>query len=119
MSAPEPDWIELNQRELMAAVGEIRVALDRIAKGEAVEETGNQAAGQSSALPSALQTLCSAFGLSRFERAILLLCAGVELDGRFAALCAAAHRDPVQAFPDSGSQVFPALPVCLGWVCLA
>jgi hypothetical protein len=99
MSAPEPDWVALNQRELMAAVGEIRVALDRIKKEEELEETDKQVVGQSLAPPSALQTLCAAFGLSRFERAILLMCAGVELDGRFAALCAAAQGDPARTFP--------------------
>jgi hypothetical protein len=109
MSAPEPRWIELNQCELMAAVGEIRAALDRAAKGEALDETEKGAAGQSSASPSALQTLCAAFGLSRFERAILLLCAGIELDGRFAGLCAAAQGDAARDFP-TFSLALAALP---------
>src|SRR5437763_11080262 len=99
MIRPQPNWIEANQRELMAAIDEVRVALDRVAKGEALEKSDNQATGQGSAQPSALKIVCSAFGLSRFERAILLLCAGVELDGRFPALCAAAHGDPGRAFP--------------------
>jgi hypothetical protein len=34
--------------------------------------------------PPALETLTETFSLSPFERALLLLCAGVELDGRFA-----------------------------------
>ena len=34
--------------------------------------------------PPALERLCATFGLSRFERDILLLCAGVELDAQFA-----------------------------------
>jgi ATPase family protein associated with various cellular activities (AAA)/winged helix domain-containing protein len=37
--------------------------------------------------PPALDRLCKTFDLSAFERNVLLLCAGVELDGRFAALC--------------------------------
>ncbi|HYV01072.1 MAG TPA: ATP-binding protein, partial [Actinomycetota bacterium] len=40
------------------------------------------------AVPPALDTLCRTFGLSSFERDLLLLCAGPELDSRFAALCA-------------------------------
>jgi hypothetical protein len=34
--------------------------------------------------PPALETLAETFALSPFERALVLLCAGVELDGRFA-----------------------------------
>src|SRR5918912_215906 len=41
--------------------------------------------------PSALDTLCETFGLSSFERDVLLMCAGVELDSSFAALCKAAQ----------------------------
>ena len=109
MGAPEHNWIEANQHDLMAAVGEVRVALDRVGKGDALEGTDNAAAGQGTGLASAVQTLCFAFGLSRFERAILLMCAGVELDGQFASLCAAAQRDPARAFP-TFSLALAALP---------
>lgn len=34
-----------------------------------------------------LDGLCSEFGLSEFERDVLLICAGIELDADFAALC--------------------------------
>ena len=44
--------------------------------------------------PSAIDRLTEIFALSPFERAVLLLCAGVELDGRFAEACAAAQGDP-------------------------
>lgn len=49
--------------------------------------------------PSALDALCEWFQLSPFERAILLLCAGIELDREFAILCAAAHGDPTLNYP--------------------
>jgi hypothetical protein len=39
--------------------------------------------------PPAIDTVAEAFGLSPFERAVLLLCAGVEMDGKLAATCAA------------------------------
>src|ERR1039458_6363906 len=42
--------------------------------------------------PPAIQTLCATFGLSGFERGILLMCAAVELDSRFAAIYAAANE---------------------------
>jgi AAA+ superfamily predicted ATPase len=38
--------------------------------------------------PPALETLCALFGLTPFERRVLLLCAGIELDSRLAGLCA-------------------------------
>src|SRR5262249_41803373 len=49
--------------------------------------------------PPALETLCATFGLSPFERAVLVLCAGQELDSRFAALCAAAQGDAQRPYP--------------------
>ena len=49
--------------------------------------------------PSALETLCKIFNLTPFERDLLLLCAGVELDSSFAALCARAHGDASRAQP--------------------
>jgi hypothetical protein len=49
--------------------------------------------------PSALETLCTTFGLSPFERDVLLLCAGVELDSTFSRLCAAAQGDPLRTYP--------------------
>ena len=36
--------------------------------------------GRPATLPPALDTLCATFGLSAFERDVLLLCAGIELD---------------------------------------
>ena len=46
----------------------------------------------------ALDRLVSLAGLSAFERDLLLLTAGVELDSSIAALCASAHRDPQRPF---------------------
>lgn len=47
----------------------------------------------------ALSVLCDRLGLSPFERDVLLLCAGVELDTRFATLCALAQGEPTRPFP--------------------
>src|SRR5262249_61039762 len=44
--------------------------------------------------PPALAALVALFGLSAFERDVVLLCAGVELDARFAAAVAAAQGAP-------------------------
>lgn len=49
--------------------------------------------------PPALVTLSRRFGLSRFEKEILLLCAAMELDTGIAALCARAQGNPKQTYP--------------------
>ena len=49
--------------------------------------------------PAALQILCTAFALSPFERDILLLCAGMELDASFPHRCAIAQGDPGRSYP--------------------
>ncbi len=96
------NWDEANQRYLAAALATVRNALERhIARlrGAAEVEVEEQQTLQQSLdesasampAPSALAKLCVAFDLSPFERDVLLLCAGMELDGSFAALCAAAQ----------------------------
>src|SRR5207237_5877040 len=57
----------------------------------------------------ALGILCATFALSRFERDLILLCAGIELDSTFAPLCAAAQGDPSRTYP-TFSLALAALP---------
>lgn len=52
--------------------------------------------------PSALDRLCTIFNLSEFERNLLLLCAGVELDASFSILCAAACGNAERTYPTFG-----------------
>jgi ATP-dependent 26S proteasome regulatory subunit len=91
MSEPIPAaWYEANQRYLSRAIAQVRVAIERFVRGE--KETGrlepsDQGNQEMPSLP-ALATLCSAFELSSFERKILLMCAGAEMDSRFAELFA-------------------------------
>jgi hypothetical protein len=49
--------------------------------------------------PPAMTLLEQNFGLSRFEREILLLCAAMELDTRVAGLCARAQDNPHRPHP--------------------
>jgi hypothetical protein len=49
--------------------------------------------------PPALDTLCATFGLTSFERKILLMCAGVELDSRFASLYVNANKEVRSTLP--------------------
>ena len=62
-------------------------------------ESGRLPDTSSVAVPSALESLCAAFNLSPFERDILLLCAGMELDTSFASLCATAQGDSLRSYP--------------------
>ena len=48
---------------------------------------------------SRLAQICATFGLSAFERDVLLLAAAPELDGRFPALCAEAAGDALRPYP--------------------
>jgi SpoVK/Ycf46/Vps4 family AAA+-type ATPase len=112
-------WPEANQRYLMAALAVVREALERhAAKSKDSHESQEPAASAEQALreaasampsPPALETLTQAFGLSPFERSVLLLCAGMELDSSFAALCTDAQGDPLRAFP-TFSLALSALP---------
>jgi len=49
--------------------------------------------------PPALMVLSRLFNLSTFERDLLLLCAGMELDTNIASLCARAQGDSYRAYP--------------------
>jgi ATP-dependent 26S proteasome regulatory subunit len=96
------NWTEANQRYLMSALDAVRGALE----GRPAVQTS--AADEMSSSP-ALETLCKLFGLSPFERAVLLMCAGMELDSKFADVCAKANGDPRRAYP-TFSLALAALP---------
>ncbi|MEP7187789.1 MAG: ATP-binding protein, partial [Roseiflexaceae bacterium] len=94
-------WAAQNQLYLLAALGDVRSALQRhmvAPKDTALPVTSADLELPRGQLP-AIQTLCQMFGLSPFERDLLLLCAGVELDSSFAALCAEAHNDHQRPYP--------------------
>ncbi len=94
MNAPQPrpelrqDWTEGNQRLLVAEFARLKRAL----RGEATEDAGELVARYRAELaaPAGIDRLAERFGLSAFERDLLLLAAGVEMDAEFAPLCAAA-----------------------------
>jgi len=104
----EEAWMAANQRALMAELALLRERLDRVAQGSPgappSEELTHALEKARAALPvpSALDGLCRAFALSPFERALLLLCAGMELDGSLAAWCASAQGDPQRPWPTLG-----------------
>ena len=100
------NWSDANQQYLMARLLLVREALAQyVAKNEEADEHREmlldalESAGNNLPGPAAIDRLCAAFNLSAFERDVLLLCAGMELDASFAELCAAAQTDPHRAYP--------------------
>ena len=77
-------WAEWNQSVLLAEFAMLRRRLGEARDGD-LEYPENQVEG--TAAPSAIDALTAAFGLSSFEREILLLCAGVEMDPALRELC--------------------------------
>src|SRR5690606_2174487 len=55
------------------------------------------------------ETLWQRFGLTAFARALLLLCAAVELDASIGPLCGVAQGDPLRSYP-TFSLALAALP---------
>ena len=121
MSAATNNWQEANQRYLMAAVGEVRQELQRykdssgnvaedksVRSGYSVALMELKKAAESLPAPAALDILTALFSLSPFERNILLMCAGMELDSTFDSLCAAIQGD-LRPFP-TFSLALAALP---------
>jgi AAA+ superfamily predicted ATPase len=127
MSGDQPGaWVEANQRYISAALDEVRAALEeytgqtsRALPGPGLPDDGipgpDRSEGSGAPLAPAaappwpegigapaLQALCETFGLSPFERAVLLLCAGMELDGSFSSVCARAQGDPARGWPTFG-----------------
>ena len=96
MNVPETTWQDENQRSLVAALARVRRALEREKQSQEAEPDDAAAAN------SALRNVEAAFGLSPFERDLLLLCAGMELDSVFPQLCATAQGDPGKAYPTFG-----------------
>jgi len=98
-------WQAFNQRYLMRELAKVRTALVQLAGQEITKPpliTEEEKAESENIPPPALTQLCESFGLSPFERQLLLLCAGVELEADFASLCAVAHGDPQRAYPSFG-----------------
>lgn len=119
------NWHEANLRYLLAAIGVVREALaGQTARLQneldtqletqlhAAASSPQQALATAAAAlpaPSTLERLCATFNLSGFERDVLLLCAAMDLDSSFPALCATAQGDPKRAYP-TFSLALEALP---------
>ena len=89
MSAGD-DWQVANQRHLAAELAVLAATIEGIPSHEAEAEL--RAAGEAMPAPPALEVLAAGFGLSPFERDVVLLCAGPEFDASF----------PLEAAPTFG-----------------
>jgi ATPase family associated with various cellular activities (AAA) len=110
------NWVDYNQRYLTTAMTEVRDCLERhisrVQESEpspndppaSVESslTSSQPDTDSPGAASALQVLAQSFNLSSFERAIVLLCAGMQLDSSLASLCATAQGGSNRSYPTFG-----------------
>ena len=113
--APPVDWSAANQRDLLVALERVRTHLARYigsdpepaATGPLSTETGS---GDGEGPDTfSLGILVRLFGLSDFERDLLVLCAGVELDAAMARMVASAE-DGGPPRPPSFGLALAALP---------
>ncbi len=80
-----PAWSDANLRVLTAEFARLRARLS----GDDVAATEQAVRDARAALPSpaAIDVIAEGFGLTTFERDVLLFCAGVEMDAGVAAAC--------------------------------
>jgi SpoVK/Ycf46/Vps4 family AAA+-type ATPase len=85
-------WTEANQAYLSAEFARLKDRLSTNSQGhttEAIEKTRDQLES-----PPAIDRISDVLGLSSFERDLLLLCAGVEMDSKLAILCGETQGRP-------------------------
>jgi AAA+ superfamily predicted ATPase len=88
MNAPKCSdvWTDANQRLMVAEFGRLKQRLSADEDGE-TRASALESARAAMPAPAAIDLLKDSFGLSAFERDLLLLCAGVEMDAQLAAQC--------------------------------
>jgi hypothetical protein len=83
---------------LATAISHVHLRLDQ---NTDIPQDGSTGAAEFSGA-TALDTVCACFGLTPFERDVLVLAAAAEIDPRTPAACAAASGSPDLAFPTFG-----------------
>ena len=102
MNAPQPaPWLDANQQLLVAEFARLKQRLGPEGDANLIESVLTVARAAMPA-PAAIDHLAGCFGLSAFERDVLLLCAGVEMDAQFAAQCALITGEPRMQGPTFG-----------------
>lgn len=98
MNAPESmQWSDYNQDYLVAKFEQLKKQFVNQMGDSASSEAiyGNESEG----FTPAIEYLCNAFRLTPFERDLLLLCAGAEMDHELAELCRTYHGETSQCWP--------------------
>lgn len=91
MPAASP-WSEACRAALTGEVARLRAYLEGVEPPEPAAPVAD----------NALRQIQARFGLTDFERDLLVLCAGAEVDGAFAQLCARKQEDPRATSPTLG-----------------
>lgn len=102
-------WGERNQRYLVSCIDQVKELLQSYVEKGNSAQLSQPAWDDPSALPPAVEYVCETFGLTGFERLVLILCAAAELDSEISQLCAKAHGSPSAPFP-TFSLALAALP---------
>ncbi len=89
-------WIEANQALLVQEFARLKGLFDP--ESSRVPSASLNQARAALPAPAAIDRLSELFGLSAFERDVILLCAGVEMDSTIAALCAEAQGRPERPY---------------------
>ncbi|MFF5004167.1 ATP-binding protein [Streptomyces phaeochromogenes] len=105
-TAAPTGWVEANQGYLVAALDVLRQRMladddDPLARLKELEDKC-AAAREEMPAPPVLDDIAKSFDLSDFERDVLLMCAGVELDSAFAGACATAQGEPARPYVTFG-----------------
>jgi hypothetical protein len=94
-------WAETNQRCLIAEFSRLKLRLG--AEGDLRKaEASVEAARAALPAPGAIDVIANLFDLSAFERDVLLLVAGVEMDAELAQLCGTAQGFPQRCYATFG-----------------
>jgi hypothetical protein len=94
-------WVDINQAHLVAEFARLKKLLG-FKTGESRAPEISNGTGRTFDPPTAIDRLIELFGLSPFERDILLLCAGVEMDSELAGRCAESHGSPQRTYVTFG-----------------
>lgn len=98
----ERDWFHDNREYIISSIEHSKILLRKIIPNDKtsnqeynnlVEATESKKWEHSSHLP-ALEVMAQIFNLSEFEKAILVLCTGAEIDSEVSALCSKIYGDP-------------------------
>ena len=110
VSRPRAEWAEWKDANQAFLTATVAVTLAHLT-GEQVDPRRRERDRLRTEMPAppAINAVVQGFGLSEFERDVLLLCAGVELDTAVARACANSYGDPSRQYA-TFSLAFSSLP---------